>query len=258
MKKLIVGNWKMYPNLSDSLVLASSLRNGLEGIGAVETVLAPPNSWLLPIIEHWKRPLPNVTFASQNIWPDDQGAYTGEVSVYLLKHMIKYAIVGHSERRRYLGEDDDLINRKVLACLRWRVKPILCVGETKKLISNGVVDQNQWRKITDQLSEGLAGVKKDYLDDVVIAYEPVWAIGSSNPASPEYTLKVFEKIRAFLSDKFGRSADTMRILYGGSVDSENSSEYLRHPEIAGLLVGGASVKAKDFVKICQSASSIKG
>lgn len=256
MKKLIVGNWKMYPTLSDSIVLAGSVRSGLEGIGGVQVVIAPPISWLVPVIEHWKRSLPNVHFGAQNIWPDDQGAFTGEVSAYMLKHMVKYAIVGHSERRN-AGEDDDLISRKVSACLRWRIKPILCVGETRKMISGETVDQNEWRKVSKQLSEGLSGVKKDSIDDIVIAYEPVWAIGSSNPATPEYCLKVVERIRSNLKDKYGSAADMVQILYGGSVESSNAAEYLRHPEIAGLLVGGASVKAKEFINICRAASSIK-
>jgi triosephosphate isomerase len=260
MRKLIVGNWKMYPTLSDSLVLAGSLKNGLEEIGAVEVVLVPPSIWLPSIIEHWRHRLPHVSFGVQNVYPEDQGAYTGEVSAYFVKALAKYAIVGHSERRSYLREDNDLINRKVHSVLRWRMSPILCVGEGKKVLdSNGsVADQYQWIKLTEQLREALAGVKKDRIDEVVVAYEPVWAIGTSNPATAEYAGRVIGKLRAVLAEKYGVStAKTVRFLYGGSVEPANSGEFLKNEEIGGLLVGGASVKARDFLTICRHASAAR-
>lgn len=197
MNKLIVGNWKMYPTLSDSLVLAASLKSGLEEVGAVEVVLAPPSIWLPSIVEHWRHKLPNVTFGVQNIYPEDQGAYTGEISAYFVKSLAKYAIVGHSERRSHLREDNDLINRKIHSLLRWKMSPILCVGEAKKVLDgNGnIVEPYHWAKLSEQLQEGISGVKKDRLDEVVIAYEPVWAIGSSNPASADYAVQVIGKLR---------------------------------------------------------------
>ena len=260
MKKLIVGNWKMYPTLSDSLVLAASLKSGLEELSGVDVVLAPPTAWLPMIAEHWKHKLPNVSLGIQNIYPEDQGAYTGEVSAYLVKDVAKYAIIGHSERRRYLREDNELINRKVHSALRWRMTPILCVGEAKKVLDDkgSIVEQYHWTKLVEQLREGISGVKKDRLEEVVIAYEPIWAIGTSNPATAEYTLQVIEKLRDVIGEKYGASMkDTIKFLYGGSVDTANASEYLRHSQINGLLVGGASVKARSFLTICRHAAAVK-
>lgn len=260
MMKLIVGNWKMYPTLSDSLVLAASLKSGLEEIIGVETVIVPPAIWLPTIIEHWKHQLPNVSFGVQNIYPEDQGAYTGEISAYFVKDLVKYAIIGHSERRNYLREDNDLINRKVHTALRWRIKPILCIGEAKKVIAkDGTInEQYHWTKLSEQLREGMAGVKKDRLDDIVIAYEPIWAVGTNNPASADYAIEVIIKLREVIAQKYGVSAaDTVRFLYGGSVDPSNAMEYLRHDQINGLLIGGGSVKARSFITICRHASAVR-
>jgi triosephosphate isomerase (TIM) len=257
MRKIIVGNWKMYPSLSDAVVLAGSLRQSLESIHGVTAVLAPPTAWLLPVLEHWKHKMPHVHFAAQNVWSDDQGAYTGEVSAYLLKDIVSYAIIGHSERRRYLGEDNETINDKLLSCLRWRIKPILCVGETKKAVdANGNLAQVEWGKIVEQLEQGLSGVKREYLEDVIIAYEPVWAIGNGNEATAEYAVAMIERLRSELTKQFGTAADTVHFLYGGSVDATNAGEYLRHKEISGLLVGTASVKAKEFASICRIAADL--
>jgi len=260
MRKLIVGNWKMYPTLSDSLVLAGSLKNGLEEISGVEVVIAPPSIWLPSIVEHWKHRLAHVSFGVQNIYPEDQGAYTGEISAYFVKAMAKYAIVGHSERRNYLREDNDLINRKVHSALRWQLKPILCVGEQRKLLDaeGNIADQYQWARLIEQIKEGLAGVRKDQVDDVVVAYEPVWAIGTNNPATADYAEQVIAKIRETLAQKYGSSlANTLRILYGGSVEPTNAGEFLSARGIDGLLVGGVSVKARDFLTICRHASAAR-
>jgi triosephosphate isomerase len=260
MRKLIVGNWKMYPTLSDSLVLAGSLKNGLEEINGVEVVIAPPAIWLPSIIEHWRHRLSHVSFGVQNIYPEDQGAYTGEISAYFVKSLAKYAIVGHSERRGYLREDNDLINRKVHSALRWQLRPILCVGEAKKVLSTdgSVIEPYQWAKLVEQLREGVSGVKKDRIDEVVIAYEPVWAIGTANPASADYAGQVVGKLREVLAEKYGASAaKAVRFLYGGSVDTSNAGEFLLNREIDGLLVGGLSVKAKDFLTICRHATAAR-
>jgi triosephosphate isomerase len=257
MRKIIVGNWKMYPSLADAIVLAGSLKHSLDSIHGVTAVLAPPTAWLLPVIEQWKHKIPHVHFAAQNVWPDDQGAYTGEISAYLLKNIISYAIVGHSERRRYLGEDNELINDKILSCLRWRIKPIFCLGEMKKTFDgHGNLSQSEWGRILEQLEVGLSGVKKEYLEDVIIAYEPVWAIGTGTEAKAEYVVSMIERLRSELIKQYGTVADTVHFLYGGSVEAANAGEYLRHKEIAGLLVGGASVKAKEFATICQIAADL--
>ncbi|MEX1052019.1 MAG: triose-phosphate isomerase [Patescibacteria group bacterium] len=256
MRKLVVGNWKMYPTLSDALVLATTLKSGLEEVGGVEVVLAPPVVWLPSILEHWKHRLPHVSFAVQNLYPEDQGAYTGEISAYFVKDMAKYAIIGHSERRSYLHEDSDLINRKVHSAIRWGLKPILCIGETKKVIGQDgtVLEPYHWAKLTEQLRDGVAGLKKDRLDELVVAYEPVWAIGSGNPATAEYAGEVINRLRQVLVEKYGAAAaKSVRFLYGGSVDPTNASEFLRVREIDGLLAGSVSVKARDFLTICRHA-----
>ncbi|MCR4278023.1 MAG: triose-phosphate isomerase, partial [Candidatus Berkelbacteria bacterium] len=179
LSKLIVGNWKMYPTLSDSLVLASTFKRSLEDIQGVEVVLAPPTPWLVPIAESWRHKPQHLFLAAQNIWPNDQGAYTGEVSAYLLRNIIQYAIIGHSERRSYASEDNDLVHQKVQACLQWGIKPILCVGESKKMVdSHGNFDNYQLGKVTEQLLEGIAAAKQDNFAKVTVAYEPIWAIGT--------------------------------------------------------------------------------
>lgn len=257
--KLVVGNWKMYPTLSDSLVLAASFKRSLEDIQGVEVVLAPPTAWLVPIAESWRHKPAHISLAAQNIWPNDQGAYTGEVSAYMLRSIVQYAIVGHSERRSYAGEDNDLIHQKMQACLQWGIKPILCVGESKKMIdAKGVFDNYQLGKVTEQLLEAMSAVKKDNFDKVTVAYEPVWAISSSKDATiatPEYTLQVIAKLKERLSEKFGEQpASLVRFIYGGSITSSTAADFFRHPEIEGALVGGASVKAQEFTKICQIAA----
>lgn len=255
----IVGNWKLYPTLSDSLVLAASLRRRLETLKGVEVVLAPPNAWLVPVVEAWRHPIEHVSFAAQNIWPEDQGAFTGELSAYMVKDLARYALVGHSERRIYAHEDDDLIREKIQACLRWQIKPILCVGETKRAIdSSGKTDSYQWQKITAQLMEALHGVKPDDLTRVLIAYEPLWAIssvGSRNPAKPDYVGEIINRLRERLTEKYGRDlAREVPILYGGSVAGDDAADYLREDNVDGLLVGGESVKSAEFLKICEIAA----
>lgn len=253
MQKLIVGNWKMYTTISDALVLAGHLRSSLRDISGAEVVLAPPTVWLPSVVGAWGSKLRNVSFGAQNVWSDDQGAYTGEVSVYMLKNMIKYAIVGHSERRNYAGESDELINEKVRSCLKWQVRPILCVGEDEQVLSNGSISsQYRWEKLVNQMINGLRGVARDRLDEVTIAYEPVWAIGTSNPATPEYAAEVITRLKERLSKEYDASSvQGVRWLYGGSVAASNAAEFLRFSEINGLLVGSASVKSKDFTRIVE-------
>ncbi len=254
--KLVVGNWKMYPTLSDALVLASTLKNSLEDIKGVEVVLAPPTSWLVPIAESWRHKPSHLSLAAQNIWPNDQGAYTGEVSAYMLRNIVQYAIVGHSERRRYAGEDNDLVHQKLQACLQWGIKPILCVGESKKMIdAQGKFDDYHFGKVTEQLLEGLAAAKKDNFDKVAVAYEPVWAIGTGDSATPEYILQVITRLKEKLGEKFGAApAGLVRFLYGGSVTTDNVAEFLRYGEISGVLAGGISVRSADFLSVCRIAA----
>jgi len=257
--KLIVANWKMYPTLSDSLVLVPSLRSSLAQIRGVEIVIAPPIVWLVSVVESWQGGLPHVSFAAQNVWPEDQGAYTGETSAYLLKNIVKYALVGHSERRHLQEESNDLVNDKLMSCLRWQVKPILCVGEERKIFSaEGESDDKQMALLAQQISDGLYGVKEEDVDRIVVAYEPVWAIGTSNPATGEYAARVIGVIREQIHKKYSRAAaEKIKILYGGSVSPANARQFLGQEGIDGLLVGSVSVKARDFVAICQAAAEYR-
>lgn len=257
LPKIIVANWKLYPTLSDSLVLSASLKKELANLKGVHVVLAPPLGWLAPVVEHWGHKYPHVDFAAQNVWPEDQGAYTGEMSAYMLKNIVKYAIVGHSERRKYADEQDDLIREKLQACLRWRLTPIICVGETKKIVdTSGKIDSFQWQKLSSQLMEALHGLQAADLQKIIVAYEPVWAVGSHNPARPGYVEEMIGRLRSRVAEKYSKSeADELRFIYGGSVSSDNASDYLRSSEIDGLLAGEVSVHAREFLKICQIAAA---
>ncbi len=246
----------MYPTLSDSLVLASTLKTRLETLKGIDVVLAPPLAWLVPILDGWKHKLDHIHLAAQNVWPEDQGAYTGEVSAYMLKDLVRFAIVGHSERRRNQHEDDDLIREKIQACLRWRITPILCVGETKRLLDeSGKIDAYQWQRLADQLVEALHGVKADDIHRIVVAYEPVWAIGNGRTATAEYASSIIVRLKERLAEKYPKDAVAqVRFLYGGSVEAHNSHELLARQEIDGLLIGSTSVKTKEFLQICEIAA----
>lgn len=260
-QKIVIGNWKMYTNLSDSLVLAAHLQESLGQLKGVEVVLAPPLSFLVSVREQWRIKPQHIFLAAQDIFDQNQGAYTGQVSAYLLKDLIEFALVGHSERRRYAKETNEQVREKVQACLHWQIRPVICVGEQKKMISaTGTIAQEQeWAKVAAQLMESLVGVEADQLAKILVAYEPVWAIGTHQPATAKYVSQVVLRLKDKIAEKYSRlAAEKVRFLYGGSVDSQNSADFLRYDEIGGLLVGGASVKAKEFVQICQVAASLKG
>jgi len=259
MFKIVVANWKMYPTLSDSVVLAASYKKALDSLAGVEVVIAPPIIWLPTIVESYHHRSHHIHFAAQNVWPEDQGAYTGEVSAYLVKDLVSYAIVGHSERRQYAAETNDLIGEKIHACLRWQIKPIVCIGETEPVLDkNDHLTEPQWGKLRTQLLAAFEGVAKERFSRITVAYEPIWAIGSQNPATAHYTEAVIKQLRRALADKHGESAaPEVRFLYGGSVGVSNASSYLRSPEIAGLLVGSVSLKAKEFIEICEQASQLR-
>lgn len=259
MNKLIVGNWKMYPTLSDSVVLATSFKTALEDIKGVEVVLAPPSAWLISVKEAMKHPLTHVHLAAQNIWPDDQGAFTGEVSAYFLKDLVKYAIVGHSERRRNNKEGNEIISKKIEACLKWNVTPILCVGEKEKTIGEGSkINQEAWEETVEQFVSALHSIPKDKFGSIFVAYEPVWAIGYNKQADSDYVVSFISKLKEKAIEEFGaKASNDLRFIYGGSVSDTNCSDYLRRPEIEGFLIGTMSVRAKEFIDICRQAAAIK-
>lgn len=234
---MVVGNWKMYTEASDAHVLATSIRNYVSNIKEIEIVLCPPIIWLseiLSIVGKGGR----IELGAQNMFYEKEGPYTGEISPMMIKNLAKYVIIGHSERREHFGETNLDVNEKVIVALRAGLYPIICVGEKKKSV-------NYPTSVVNQLKEALAHVPKKYYAQVVIAYEPVWAIGTGENADPEYAAKVISQLRQLvLRDS--------PILYGGSVNSKNAAGFANRPEIDGLLVGGASLRASEFVKICST------
>ena len=197
----------------------------------------------------------NVKLGAQNVHPEPSGAYTGEISVGMLRAFFaSYVIIGHSERRTYFAETDAFINQKVLASLKGQLKPILCVGETLGERESGAT----LRVVQTQLESGLEGVSKDLMTSVVIAYEPVWAIGTGKVATTEQAQEVHAFIRALLAKNFGEAtAQKVRILYGGSMKPANAPELLSQKDIDGGLIGGASLESRSFLDLVKAAAAVK-
>ncbi len=242
--KIIAGNWKMNTSLADAHILATGVRDGVEHIERIETILCPPSIWLASVAHDivQKGQYPHLHLGAQNMYYEDAGAFTGEISPVMVKEVAEYVILGHSERTHVFGESIELINNKVHASLAHGITPILCVGED---------DQTETSKqiVLDTLRKLLDGVSEEDIKKVVVAYEPVWAIGTGKAATPEYAQEVIGYLREILS------SDT-RILYGGSANDENAKSYLSQPDIDGLLIGGASLKLKVFLTMCQIADDI--
>lgn len=251
----IIGNWKMYPSLSDALVLASRLKQELEKIRGVEIVLAPPLPWIIPIQEQWHYHKHGVQFAAQSLAAADQGAYTGETSNYFMKDIVGQVIIGHSERRQ-AGETKEDVAAKLASALKWKLKPTVCIGELRPVLDGGKLEPIGWHHLLTQAKAVLAGLKESDFPKLGLAYEPVWAIGGGKAARPEYVAEVLDRLMIALTDEFGPNVKEITWLYGGSVDSTNAVDYLRLKEVDGLLVGSASVKAKEFIQICHLASSL--
>ncbi len=247
---LIAGNWKMNTNLAQAVSLVKSMLPGLNKITSVETVLCPPFISLNAIKEVVKDT--SIKVGAQNMYYKDKGAYTGEVSPLMLSGLCDYVILGHSERRQYFAEDDELINKKIKVAFEYNVVPILCVGE-----SLGENEAKQTEEvITRQVKNGLSDVKPN--DKLVIAYEPIWAIGTGRAATGKNANATITLIRSVVTSLWGlHLSQSIRILYGGSVTGANISEYVVEPDIDGGLVGGASLKADDFVDIVSKTAAIK-
>jgi triosephosphate isomerase len=245
---VVAGNWKMNTTVAEAVVLADALRDGLDGIVSVERVLCPPFVSLVAVRE--RLAASSLRLGAQNMYFEPKGAFTGEISPLMLAELVDYVILGHSERRHVFGESDELVNRKVQAALGHGLRPILCVGETLAEYEAG-----QTREVvTRQLRQGLDGVPK--LDPVVIAYEPVWAIGTGRPATADGANTVMGELRALVAQLYdGAAADAVRILYGGSVTPDNFAAFIAQPQIDGGLVGGASLVAASFTTITQQAAA---
>ena len=248
---IIAGNWKMNTTVLEAKALVRQMKDTLAYIDGVEKVMCPPFVSLAAVADSLVGS--SIGIGAQNMHFEDSGAFTGEVSPLMLTSMCKYVILGHSERRNCFGETDELINRKVQAAVGHGLRVILCVGENLAQYEAGQTDA----VVKTQLTKGLERVPS--LERVVIAYEPVWAIGTGKAATAEQAQRVITQIRAWLTESHGPAqAQATRILYGGSVTSKNIAEFVGQPDIDGALVGGASLKSEEFISIVQQTSSIKG
>ena len=242
---MIAGNWKMHKTCQEALETARDLAEKLGETDRVEVMIAPPFTALTGVLEVIKDT--PIALGAQNLFQEPEGAYTGEISGPMIRSAgCRYVIVGHSERRQYFGETDDHINRKIKAALDARLTPVFCVGETEEERDS----EKTFSVLDKQVQNGLEGLLADHMETVVIAYEPVWAIGTGKTATPEQAQVVHAYIRKLVDRLFGETtAHTMRILYGGSVKPANISELMALPDIDGALVGGASLKPDTFSEI---------
>jgi triosephosphate isomerase len=248
---LIAGNWKMNTTVGEAKQLVSAMFPGLDGIKNVEKVLCPPFISLMAVKELIQGT--SVQLGAQNLYFEEKGAYTGEISPLMLAGLCEFVIIGHSERRQYFHETGEIVNKKIRAALKVGLKPILCVGERLEENEAGKTAQ----VVTDQLQAALSGI--DNLSGLVIAYEPVWAIGTGRAATGKQSNETVGLIRHNVARLYDRKiSGDIRILYGGSVTAENIAEFVTQPDIDGALVGGASLKADQFVGIVQQTAEIKG
>lgn len=250
--KLIVGNWKMNIGTRESSALSRGVLLGLRGQRVVpDVVVCPPFPSLGEVHKIVARS--RVALGAQNVFWEDAGAFTGEVSARMLTELgVQYVIIGHSERRRHLRETDDMVHAKVVAAVRGKLTPIVCVGETQEQRSRGEAET----VVAEQLRTALRHARFGR-EGLVVAYEPVWAIGTGESATPQDAVMMHEMIRRVLSEELAQdAAQKTRVIYGGSVDGGNAYAFLREPVIEGVLVGGASVKISQFNEIIKAASDV--
>lgn len=251
---LIAGNWKMNLNHLEAIALVQKIAFSLpeKYYAKVEVAVLPPFTDIRSIQTMTDGDKLLLKYGAQDISPHDSGAYTGDVSGLMLAKLgCSYVTVGHSERREYHAETDELVNKKVKAALKHGITPILCLGERIEVREAG----NHVEHCTTQLVEGLKGLKAEQVAKVVIAYEPVWAIGTGRVATPDDAQEVCFALRKQLSEKYGDDvANTVRVLYGGSVKSGSIGELVAQDDIDGALVGGASLQADEFTKLCALAA----
>ena len=248
-QKFVCGNWKMHKTVAEAVALLQELRAALgDAASKVQVAVAPPFTALHAAAQAAKGT--GIEVAAQDVYWERQGAFTGEVSAPMLAEAgCQHGIVGHSERRQLFGETDDTVRRKVVALLAAGVRPIVCVGETLQEREAG----RTLEVVERQVRQGLAGVSAEDLGRITIAYEPVWAIGTGRTATSAQAQEVHLAIRNLLRQIGAPVADAIRIQYGGSVKPENAAELMAQPDVDGALVGGASLKAQDFVAIVKGA-----
>lgn len=249
-KKIVAGNWKLNTSLVEGKELMSVLKNRI-AIPGVKSIVIPPFTHLESAVNIFKDS--GIEIGAQDCSKFENGAYTGEISANLLSEMgVPYVIIGHSERRAYFGEEEPLLVEKILMALKHHLTPIFCVGET--------LDQREgdlhFEIVKSQIENGLFSFSAEELKNCVIAYEPVWAIGTGKTASPEQAQEIHAYIRKVISDKYGDLAADITILYGGSVNDTNANALFSQPDIDGGLVGGASLKVDAFEVIVKALASI--
>jgi triosephosphate isomerase len=244
----VAGNWKMNKTIAETRELLSALKTSLNDLQGVERVVCPP--FVSLAAAHELLAGTSIGLGAQNMYWEEKGAFTGEVAPSMLKELCGYVILGHSERRTYFGETNETVNKKVLAAQKAALIPIVCVGETLAQYEAGQTAE----VVSSQTRAGLQGVSPDFASQVVVAYEPVWAIGTGKASSAENAQGVHAGIRQVLIEMFGKeTAQAIRILYGGSVTASNAAEFFSQADIDGALVGGASLKVDDFVAIAKAA-----
>lgn len=250
-RPVIAGNWKMNTTLAEALELARGVAEAAKASPHCDTIVIPPACFLAPVLKVCEGSPLGV--GAQNMHPSDKGAFTGELSGAMLKSLgVHYVVCGHSERRHIFGETSAWIGAKVAAAIGAGLIPILCVGETLDDRDKGITEA----VVKEQLLEGLQHLDAAQAVRTIVAYEPVWAIGTGRTASPEQAQAVHAFIRTTLAQRFdAATADTLRLQYGGSVKPQNAAELLLQPDIDGALVGGASLKAESFAGILSASSS---
>ncbi|MBM4151983.1 MAG: triose-phosphate isomerase [Kiritimatiellaceae bacterium] len=248
-KKIIAGNWKMNKTIADAITLVDGLKVDLSGCVEVEVVVCPPFTALKSVGD--KLTNTQIKLGCQNMSAEEDGAYTGEISHSMLKELfVKYVILGHSERREYYKETDCVVNKKVKKALEKNLRPIVCVGEKLAEREAGKTEA----VVEAQVRGSLADITAEQFENVVVAYEPVWAIGTGKTATSEQAQEVHAFIRGIIRDMVGeKAANGLRIQYGGSMKASNAKELLAQPDIDGGLIGGAALEARSFIDIVKAA-----
>lgn len=250
-KPIIAGNWKMHKTLSEATGFAVEVKGLVPAPEKVDSVICAPALFLHSLVETTKGT--NVKIGAQNMHFEENGAFTGEISPIALADLgVEYVIIGHSERREMFNETDESVNKKVLAAFKHNMTPIVCCGETLEQRENG----ETMNLVGGQIQKALAGLTEDQVKQTVIAYEPIWAIGTGKSSTSADANEVCAHIRQVVAEQFSQdTADAVRIQYGGSVKPENIKEYMSQPDIDGALVGGASLEPQSFLKLLEAGSN---
>lgn len=249
-RPLIAGNWKMFKTIPEAVNLVHIIKAGAHKATDSDVVVCPPFTALAAVSGAIRDS--KIELGAQDIYHETEGAFTGEISPLMLKDVgCRYVIVGHSERRQYFKETNELINKKTIAALKYSLVPIVCVGET--------LEEREARKafevVKKQFDESFKNLKADDIERVIIAYEPVWAIGTGRTATPEQAEQMHSYLRRLLNEQYGeQTGEKVKILYGGSVKPDNIAQLMAKPNVDGALVGGASIKAESFIQIVINAA----